>query len=61
MWVTTIWSIWDQMNNIIFRNVKVDVEEIFSLTQVKTWAWITINTQERLFHIRTGAYAQPRV
>jgi len=40
MWVATIWSIWNQRNNIIFRNAKVDVEEMFSLAQVKTWVWI---------------------
>jgi len=31
----------DHRNNVIFRNAKVDDEEVFILTQTRVWAWIT--------------------
>jgi len=34
IWVATILGIWNKRNN---KNAKVDVEEMFSLTQIKTW------------------------
>lgn len=31
MWVAVIWCIWNQRNEMVFRNDKDDVEEIFSI------------------------------
>ena len=31
IWVAIIWCIWNQRNNIIFRNARVDVDEVFTL------------------------------
>jgi len=31
MWVAIIWCIWNQRNNIIFRNARVDIDEVFTL------------------------------
>ena len=39
--VAIIWNIWTHGNNFVFKNLVLDVEEVFDLTQIKTWAWIT--------------------
>jgi len=44
--VAIIWSIWNQRNNVNFRNEKVDVETI---AQVKTWSWIENKYQKATF------------
>jgi len=33
VWMTCIWT---KKNNIVFRNLKFDVREVFTLSQVKT-------------------------
>ncbi|ESW25685.1 hypothetical protein PHAVU_003G056800 [Phaseolus vulgaris] len=40
MWAATVWCIWDQRNHIVFRQGKVDTEEIFQMAQLKTWLWM---------------------
>lgn len=40
LWVAMIWSIWDHRNKIIFKQEKVDVEEVFHMAQLKTWIWM---------------------
>jgi len=32
VWVAVVWSIWNQRNGVVFKEGKVDAEEIFSLT-----------------------------
>lgn len=32
--------IWDQRNQVIFRQGVVDVKEIFQMTQLKSWLWL---------------------
>jgi len=34
MWVAMLWRIWNHRNKIIFKNNKVDVEELFCMTQL---------------------------
>ena len=35
LWITTIWSICDHMNMVVFKEGRVDVEELFHMTQLK--------------------------
>ena len=41
MWIAIIWTIWSHRNSVIFKNKRVDAEEIFYTAQLKVWAWIT--------------------
>jgi len=49
IWVGIVWSIWKHINNIIFRNQVPDIKEVFTLSQVKTWTWITNRIQKANF------------
>jgi len=40
MWLAIVWGIWNHRNKVIFRNAKVDAEEVFMLAQTRVWAWI---------------------
>jgi len=40
VWVAVIWSICNQRNCVVFKEGKVDAEEIFSLTQLLVWSWM---------------------
>jgi len=40
MWLVIVGKIWKHRNGAIFKQRKVDLEDIFSLAQVTTWAWI---------------------
>jgi len=33
-------SIWKHRNNLMFKNAKPDAEKIFSIAQLKVWAWL---------------------
>jgi len=39
MWVTIVSEIWNHRNKVVFKG-GLDVEKIFSLTQLKSWLWI---------------------
>jgi len=41
MWIVVVGEIWKQMNLIIFKNVRMDSSEIFSLAQLKVWSWLS--------------------
>jgi len=43
MWVAIVSEIWSHRNKVVFRGGIVDVEEIFSLAQLKGWLWIKYN------------------
>jgi len=34
LWVVVVWNIWDHMNKVIFKQGKVDMEEIFHMVQL---------------------------
>jgi len=38
--IAIVWTLWNHRNNIVFRNGLRDPKEIFSLAQVKVWAWL---------------------
>jgi len=40
MWVAILWAIWNHRNMVIFRQRKVNVEEIFCMVQLNAWLWI---------------------
>ena len=35
MWIDIIWGIWDHRSNVVFRDEKVDEDELFHLAQLK--------------------------
>jgi len=35
VWVVVVWSIWNHRNGVIFKEGKVNVEEIVSLAQLQ--------------------------
>jgi len=40
MWITIIWKILIHRNEVIFRQRRVDPEEIFGLVQLSMWSWL---------------------
>jgi len=43
LWVVIVWCIWEQRNNVVFRQGIVDVEEIFQKAQLKSLLWLKHN------------------
>ena len=41
IWVGIVSEIWNHRNKVVFENGHVDVVEVFSFTQRKTWSWVT--------------------
>jgi len=46
IWVGIVSEIWNHRNNVVFKNGRVDLVEVFTMVQRKTWSWVTI--KERL-------------
>ena len=40
LWKTVVRCIWEQRNNVIFKQGAVDVEDILQMTQLKSWLWM---------------------
>jgi len=40
MWIAIIWGVWKHMNNIILKNEKSDIYEIWCLSQLNAWSWM---------------------
>nr|AER13158.1 putative retrotransposon [Phaseolus vulgaris] len=40
LWVTTVRGIWEQRNLLIFKQGKLDAEEIFHQAQLNSWLWL---------------------
>jgi len=55
MWVVGTLNIWKQGNMVIFRNVDIDGEEIFTYAQIKAWTWITDKVHSVPFHTQIDA------
>ena len=45
IWAAVVRCIWDQRNIILFKQGVVDVEEIFQMTQLKSWSWLKHRTR----------------
>ena len=54
VWATIIWSIWKQRNKIIFKQGKVDMEEIFHMAHVEQDALMSPNPREKLEDLAAG-------
>jgi len=39
IWQTTIWSIWNVRNNVIFNNGGIEVEDIVEEIKRLSWSW----------------------
>ncbi|KAK8470303.1 hypothetical protein PHAVU_004G108700, partial [Phaseolus vulgaris] len=39
-------EIWNHRNNVVFKNGRVDLVEVFTMVQRKIWSWVTV--KERL-------------
>jgi len=46
IWVGIIGEIWNHRNMMVFKNECVDLVEVFTVVQRKTWSWIMV--KERL-------------
>lgn len=40
MLLVNIWKMWKKKNRIIFKQNKVDPEELFCMAKVSVWTWI---------------------
>jgi len=40
LWVSVIWCIWKHRNKALFNQTKIDAEEILTMTQIQSWAWM---------------------
>jgi len=47
--VTNVTLIWNHKNKVVFRGGIIDEEEIFTLTQLKSWLWLKYRTPRILF------------
>ena len=41
IWVVVIGEIWKQMNKVTLKNDRINHVEIYVMTQLKVWLWIT--------------------
>jgi len=42
IWVGIIGEIWNYRNMVIFKNGCIDLVEVFTVVQRKTWSWIMV-------------------
>jgi len=49
IWIAVLNEIWKHRNNVIFRGGVIDVLEVFTLVQLKAWAWVTSKSQDAIF------------
>jgi len=40
LWIAIVWNIRKHKNSIIFRQGKIDTQEIWSMTQQNVWLWM---------------------
>jgi len=41
VWIAVVREIWKQRNQVIFKEGRADISEIFTLAQLKAWTWLT--------------------
>lgn len=39
IWMTVIWSIWIERNNVIFRGISPNIERVADLVKLRSWFW----------------------
>lgn len=42
-WMATVWSIWLERNNVIFKGITANVERVADLIKLRSWFWIKAN------------------
>ncbi|ESW05670.1 hypothetical protein PHAVU_011G199700, partial [Phaseolus vulgaris] len=49
IWVCIIGEIWNHRNMVVFKNGQVDLFEVFTVVQRKTWSWVTVKERFAYF------------
>ncbi|KAG4929898.1 hypothetical protein AAZX31_17G084200 [Glycine max] len=47
-WFAVIWSLWLQRNSLLFRGGSMDMEQVWEMVKVRSWAWLHSKTKN--FH-----------
>jgi len=42
IWVGIVSEIWNHWNMVVFENGRVDLVEVFTVVQRKSWSWVTV-------------------
>jgi len=58
IWVGIIGEIWNHRNRVVFKNGRVDLVEVFTMVQRKTWFWVTVKEKLANFSY-SNWYLQP--
>ncbi|XP_057458630.1 uncharacterized protein LOC130749311 isoform X2 [Lotus japonicus] len=45
VWLAVIWTVWNGRNNLVFREVEMEIERLFEMVQICSWNWITAGLQ----------------
>ena len=58
IWVGFVSEIWNHRNKVVFENGRVDLVEVFTVAQRKTWSWVTVKEKSAAFLLRLvfGSY-----
>jgi len=59
VWAAIVWSIWEHRNRIVFKQGKVDVEEIFHLPQLKSWLWLKYRMKSIMYSLPNWIMTKP--
>lgn len=43
--LAVLWSVWNDRNNLMFREVEMEIERLFEMVQICSWNWITAGLQ----------------
>lgn len=49
IWVGIVSEIWNHRNRVVFENGRVDLVEVFTVAQRKTWSWVTVKEKLVVF------------
>jgi len=49
IWVGIKSEIWNHRNRVVFENGRVDLVEVFTVAQRKTWSWVTVKEKLVVF------------
>ena len=51
LWVSMLWCIWKHKNMAIFNQAKIDAEEILTMAQIQSWAWMKHKVRKAKFSL----------
>lgn len=51
VWIAVVREIWCHKNKVIFKSGVMDHLEIFSLTLLKSWSWVSSKVQITMFFV----------